>query len=77
MTIDTFANQLWMPFTEIHLRDESLDSPSGGVFVAPASPAVINGVSGFVNQTAKPGGTLFLKNIATDSWDIGGLLAAA
>ena len=74
VTVDTQSSVGWVPFTEVHLRDET-GLGTHGITVTSNSPAVINGVTSRVNATAVNGATLFLKNVATDSWDLGGHLA--
>ena len=74
-TISPQSSVPWtVQLTEMHFRDQSSVS-TGGVTITAGSGVTINGVSGRVNRTAFPGGVLFLKNVGTDSWDIGGLQA--
>ena len=48
---------------------------AGQVSLATASGVVLNGISGFLDKTAGEGATLMIKKIATDEWDLIGLLA--
>jgi hypothetical protein len=74
-TIAPQSDTAWsVNLTEMHFRDVSSVS-NGGVSVLAGAGVTINGVAGRVNRTAFPGGVLFLKNVGTDSWDIGGLMA--
>jgi hypothetical protein len=74
-TIAPQSSVSWaVQLTEMHFRDVS-SVGTGGVTLTAGSGVTINPVSGRVNRTAFPGGVLFLKNVGTDSWDIGGLQA--
>lgn len=75
----TIPDNADVPFpidTELHFRQVAV----GTVVIADpstASAVVINPVSGYLNESACEGATFFIKKIATDEWDIGGLLAVA
>jgi hypothetical protein len=56
--------------TEIHFRQAN---PAGMSFVG-SSPVVLNGVTGYLDETAAEGATCTLKKVATDTWDLFGLL---
>ncbi|RWO39497.1 MAG: hypothetical protein EOS11_22145 [Mesorhizobium sp.] len=45
------------------------------VFDTATSGPTLNGISGFLNQTGGQGATVTLKKVATDEWDLIGLLA--
>lgn len=71
----TIPSNASVPFpigTELHFRDAT---GTGPVTFDAASPAAINPVVGYANQTATSGATVTLKKVDTDSWDIFGLLA--
>lgn len=49
---------------------------SGAVEFTASTDVTINGVDGYLNQTAGQGATVTLKKVDTDEWDLLGLLAA-
>lgn len=62
-------------FTELHFRQctdgsITIDNPITG------SPLIINGISGFLNETDGQGSVITLKKIDADEWDLFGRLAA-
>lgn len=64
-------------WTELHFRDAGTDTGANISFTT-SNGATINGVDGFLNESAAHGGTITLKKVgATDAWDIFGLLASA
>lgn len=75
VTID--PNDVTFPaWIEITFRDCSTDTGAFCTF-AVASPGSINGVSGFLNQSAGSGSTITLKKVgSTNAWDILGHLAS-
>lgn len=58
--------------TEIHVRQATAGVIS---FVEGSTAVTINGVAGYANETAGQGAVVTLKKIATDAWDLFGLLA--
>lgn len=48
---------------------------SGPVVFDTPTDVVLNGIVGFLNETAFQGATVTIKKVATDEWDIMGLLA--
>ena len=57
--------------TEIHFRQANASGMSFGAL----SPAILNGVTGFLDETEAEGATCTLKKVAADEWDLFGLLA--
>ena len=57
--------------TEIHFRQAN----AVGIIFSASSPILLNGVTGFLDETAAEGATCTLKKIAIDEWDLFGLLA--
>ena len=55
---------------EIHFRQANA---TGMSFVA-SSPVFLNGVTGFLDETAAEGATCTIKKVAADEWDLFGLL---
>lgn len=63
-------------WTELHFRDESTDTSAYCSFEV-STPGSINGMAGFLNQTAGQGSVVTLKKVgATDDWDLFGRLEA-
>jgi hypothetical protein len=56
--------------TEIHFRQAS----AAGISFVASSPAFLNGVTGFLDETTAEGATCTLKKVAADEWDLFGLL---
>ena len=73
VTIPPFSSVPYILGTEMHFRDATTLT-SGGVTVAATSPVVIHPVTNRSNATMWPGATIFVKNVAVDTWDIGGAL---
>jgi hypothetical protein len=71
VSIPANADQPFAIGTELHFRD---DSTAGDVTFDALSPAIINGVDGYLNESERRGGIVTLKKVATDAWDIFGLL---
>ena len=71
ITIPDDASVAFPINTEIHFRQADV----GGVDFDALSPVHVNRVEGYLNLTACEGATVFIKKVAADTWDIGGLLA--
>ena len=57
--------------TEINFRQVNAAFVSFGA----VSPAVLNGVTGYIDETIADGANATIKKVATDEWDLYGLLA--
>lgn len=58
----------------INTEIEFYQGGAGRVSVTAESPAEINPVTGFLDETAVQGSTIKIKKVTTDSWDISGRL---
>lgn len=72
VTVPTNASVAFPIWTELHFRQGSV----GNLLILASSGVTINTPAGFDASTEVEGATITLKKIATDEWDLFGLLAA-
>lgn len=71
VTVPNNSAQAFLVDTEIHFRQVG----AGPVSFAAAAGVTINGIDGYLKETARQGAVVTLKKVGTNEWDLFGLLA--
>ena len=72
VTIPDNADVAFEINTEMHFRQCAV----APVFIESSTSVIINGISGFANNTDIEGAVITVKKVGTDEWDVFGRLEA-